>query len=36
MCTYFFNTSYYNYNCRFNARSYFELALVLLNDNVVK
>ena len=24
------------YNCRFNARSYFERALVLLDDNVGK
>ena len=27
---------YYYCNCRFNARSYFERALVLLDDNVVK
>ena len=31
-----FNTRYYYYNCRFNARSYFERARVLLHDNVVK
>ena len=27
---------YYYCNCRFNARSFFERALVLLDDNVVK
>ena len=31
-----FNTRYYYYNCRFNARWYFERALVLLDDNVVE
>ena len=43
MCTYiidymfnFFYTRYYYHNCRFNARSYFERVLVLLDDNVVK
>ena len=30
-----FNIRYY-YNCRFNARSYFEWALVLLDNNVGK
>ena len=33
---YIFYTRYYKYNCRFNARSYFERALVLLNDKKVK
>ena len=43
MCTwiidYMFNlfyTRYHYYNFRFNARSYFERALVLLDDNEVK
>ena len=31
----FFNTRFY-YNCRFNARSYFERALVLIDVNVGK
>ena len=33
---YFFYTRYYYYNFRFNARSYFERALVLVGDNEVK
>ena len=33
---FFFKIRYYYCNCRFNARSYFERALVLLDDNVVK
>ena len=33
---FFFKIRYYYCNCRFNARSYFERPLVLLDDNVVK
>ena len=33
---YFFILDFINYNCKFNAHSYFERAFLPLDDNVVK